>query len=47
MYDSGIDPLDPQSAQENWHHGDSPFGHGFPFGAGGGSGGYTFKFHFG
>lgn len=51
MFDQGIDPLDPQSAHENWHPEGfdfSDFGHSFPFGSGGGGGsGYTFKFHFG
>lgn len=48
-YDTGEDPLDPQSGgQHQWHQhfGDSVFGQGFPFGGGSG-GGHTFKFNFG
>lgn len=48
QFDQGIDPLDPEAAQQGHHgfhhfHGD-PFGGGFPFG--GGDGAYSFKFNF-
>lgn len=45
-YDSGEDPLDPQSGghQHQWHQHFGEGFQGFPFG---GEGGHSFKFHFG